>query len=165
MRLQELLKLLEAMEGFADLVDEVGKDANAQMAALEREYRAEMPDAPIIEKYDLLPGLPNLRERLLTHRQLLINARLAMRVVRHYRTHGSLPQTLEAVVDENFPRVEVGLLSQQPLIYRVFDDGLGPCFEIYDVGQNGVDDGAAAGQRDEQGSRVVVRFEQKATNQ
>ncbi len=169
LRIKEQILLLQAMDGFAELVDEVGEQANVQMEALEDQYMSDHAVGPIADKYDMLPGLPRFRAILLAHRQLLINARFALRVARHFRTQGSVPQSLTEVVDDGLPAVEPGLLSQQPLVYRVFGDGVGtnegdlrPGFEIYDVGPNGIDDQAADGHRYEEDSRVQVRFGQSA---
>jgi hypothetical protein len=159
-RTREAIMLLDALDGFAELVDQPGEAENEKMVALAAKHDDRIPDDSVLDEYGLVPGFSGFRESLLTHRQQLINMRLALRLARRYRETGTLPASLEDIVDESLPQIQLGLLSQRPLVYRVFENAAGPGFEIYDVGLDGVDNGGTmeGGDWAELDSRVSIRF-------
>ncbi len=67
--------------------------------------------------------------------QSLFITHLAIR--EYQRQHSSWPSTLEDVRVGILPNVPLDPYSNQPLIYRVTDDG----YQLYSVGENQVDDG------------------------
>ncbi len=89
-------------------------------------------------------GKPFLREQ--AEMRLLI-AELALQA--YLLEHDQLPARLAELVPEYLPEVPVDPLSQDssPLNYRRTDDG----YLLYSVGENGIDDGGAAPQVDEDG--------------
>ncbi len=103
----------------------------------------------------VFPAALLVRNIGLRYRQALINARLGIRVDRYRDEHGKLPERLEDVLDDKLKEIPPGLFSDQPLVYRVLDDG----FTIYPVGENGVDDGGERKpDRLEGGSAFRVRY-------
>ncbi len=84
------------------------------------------------------------------HRQALLNARIGLRVARHYWANGTLPETLEEVLDEELPKLPVCLYSNKPLVYKKRSDG----FAVYCLGDNGVDDGGGRKPDEQEGGSV-----------
>jgi hypothetical protein len=65
----------------------------------------------------LLGGIaPNSRRRF-------ILARLALRLRRHYDSHGNFPSTLEELCDESMPKISLEWFQNLPLVYKPRRDG------------------------------------------
>lgn len=76
--------------------------------------------------------------RILALRELAI---AAVGLRRHHLRHGTLPATLEDLVPDFLAAVPRDLMDGRPLRYRPKSEG---SFDLYSVGENGVDDGGDA---------------------
>ena len=90
---------LEAMGKQADLIDQMPWQAESQWQELESIKDDFTKDKKPIG--DIYPAVAYMRNLGLSYRQRLVNARLALRVVRFYRTESNeLPERLDQIVDE-----------------------------------------------------------------
>ncbi len=90
---------LETMGKQADLIDQMPWQAESQWQELESIEDDLTKDKKPIG--DIYPGVSWVRNGGLSYRQRLVNARLALRVVRFYRTENNeLPERLDQIVDE-----------------------------------------------------------------
>ena len=112
---------LRAMGRIADLIDELGPEGTRKIAALDAELAIEIARFPIwqVLRSDTAPW----HAMLLTFRQRLVDARLAMRVDRFHDERGRLPESLEEVLDDDLREVPLGLLSGLPVRYEILPDG------------------------------------------
>jgi hypothetical protein len=70
-------------------------------------------------------------------RQLLVNARIGMRIQRFRMANGTLPPSLDELVDDKLVAIPNDLYAGKPLIYHKLPDG----FVVYSAGDNATDDG------------------------
>ncbi len=151
--MEEQAAMLDLMTRAADTVDTPGAEGRRQADALNDDME-NLPSRYVLSRM-LLPATMAVREAGLLYRQTLLNARLGMRVDRYRAEHGALPERLEDVLDDQLKEIPSGLFSEKPLVYRVLDDG----FTIYDVGENGIDEGGERQpDRQEGGPAFRVRY-------
>ena len=91
------------------------------------------------------PSYQGHRKAGLRVSQLINMGRLAMRVERYRAEHGSLPEELADVLDEELPEMPLCPFNGVPFGYYVAENG----FVIYDYGRDGLDGGLM----DEKGRR------------
>jgi hypothetical protein len=73
--------------------------------------------------------------------QTALMASTACALERHWRKHGSYPETLAALVPEFLPAEPRDLMDGRPLRYAKTPEGF---FKLWAVGRDGVDDGGVA---------------------
>jgi hypothetical protein len=117
---------LWAMDRWAQAADQVGPHGLAAIILAQEEIGKRTVAFP--ESYSSVAGWAGSLKSSLLIRQLLVNARLGLRVDRYYREQGKLPETLEEVVDEAMPVIPPGLYSGGVPQYEKLADG----FYIHD---------------------------------
>lgn len=107
--------MLQTMSRFAELIDQPGPTAAAQLAAADAHFRVQARELPTCAIF--LTDLNDIRTSGLAYRQRLIAARLAIAVCRYRAEHGELPRALAEV---HIPRdIDLtGLISGGQLAYE-----------------------------------------------
>lgn len=130
----QLTYYLRWMEKLLEHADETGPEAEQTITAMRID-----PDSPPKDSYvtaSVAPAYLALRAATLGARQYFANLRLALRLDRHYRQTGALPETLEEVLDESLPGIPPCVFSGRPPVYRKLPHG----FALYDMGADLKDD-------------------------
>ncbi len=141
LRLRDQLELLEVYGEAIDVADDSSSDARNRMAALS----ARIDDLSPWHVLAGQVGTPVVACRTsLAQRQHCINARIAMRIARHYHQTGQLPATLQDVTDEAMPEIPLGLASGLSLKYENTSTGSVDSFRLVDVGCDGLDANGSA---------------------
>jgi hypothetical protein len=133
--LDQLTYYLRWLERLLPHVDQVGPRAEMAIGKLEMEAeQARAPEAILTRLF--APAIHAGRNAAMSYRQVLIHGRLALRIDRHYRQTGALPETLDEVLDESLPSIPPCVFSGRPPVYRKLTSG----FAIYDMGADLKDD-------------------------
>jgi hypothetical protein len=89
----------------------------------------------------LVPALGRSMQKAARGEQTALMASTACALERHWRKHGSYPETLSALVPEFLPAEPRDLMDGRPLRYAKTPEGF---FKLWAVGRDGVDDGGVA---------------------
>jgi hypothetical protein len=90
----------------------------------------------------LIPALGNAAKKFALGQASVDLARTACALERHRLTHGSYPETLEALAPAFIAKLPHDVINGQPLKYRRTEDGQ---FVLYSVSWNATDDGGSPG--------------------
>ena len=126
--LDQLAFYLQWMEKFSPYADMEGPEASEFTEAMNL-ARQSAPKQAIVTAL-ITPAYLAFRSASLGLRQRVANARLALRIDRHYRQTGALPEALDEVLDEALPAIPPCVFSGRQPVYRKLPRG----FAIYDMG-------------------------------
>ena len=121
----------------ASAIDGVDADSLARFAAAQDRLEQAAGEDRLLAL--LMVAFDPARNAAMQYRQQLINARLALRVDRYYRSEGRLPAALDEVLDDALTEIGPGYVSRQPIVYEAYENG----FAIYDDAPLGDKDRAA----------------------
>jgi len=128
-RMKEQTFMLGEMSRAAEIIDEPGPEATAELLREETRFLAVQREFPIYSIFRMSPI--KLRDLALSHRQRLIAARLALQAIRYRWQHGSLPLALDELAAAAKIST-IGLRTGKPLSYETSGEG----FAIYDQGED-----------------------------
>lgn len=132
LRIKDQLEIMRVFDEIIAIIDDPSPSATKRAEQLQEEFEAISEWSPLARE---LRTFPIYRKVAFSLRQQCVSARIAIRLAQIYHATGGLPSTLQDVADESLPAIEIGLVSQQPLIYTpIHDEELGDMFEIRDEG-------------------------------
>ena len=110
-RMRQQAWMLDRLTKLADLIDVPGADAERLWRSNHDEIKTFFKSNRDELVFQFFPALESERLAGLAYRQRLVASRLALRVSRYQLEKGSLPNSLEEVLDDTMPRIPLGLIS------------------------------------------------------